>query len=190
MQTKKEELWNAASHATGILLSIIGFIILLLKDSEKTTFSTLSIIIYSISLIVLYTASTIYHSIVDEKRKITWRKIDHISIYVLIAGTYTPVSLITLEDSSGWLLFIIIWSIAVIGTILKIFFTGKYETISLILYLIMGWLIIFDINNLIASIAPNNLNFLMLGGLFYTIGIIFMLLKKYHIIMLFGIFLF
>ncbi|NAS32789.1 hemolysin III family protein [Flavobacteriaceae bacterium R38] len=178
MQTKREEIWNASSHGLGILLSIAGLVVLLIRDSEKTAYSTMSILFYSISLIVLYTASTIYHSVYDERKKKIWRKIDHISIYLLIAGTYTPVTLIALEKSSGWLIFSVIWSIAAIGTLLKIFFTGKYETLSLLLYLFMGWLIIFDINNLISVVSTNGLQLMMLGGAFYTLGIIFYTIKK------------
>jgi len=178
MQTRKEELWNTISHGIGIVLSIISLFVLLLYDSGKTAYSTMSILLYSGSLIVLYSASTIYHSVHNEKQKLIWKKIDHISIYFLIAGTYTPVSLIALEKSSGWLIFSIIWSIAGLGTLLKIFFTGRYEIISLLLYLFMGWLIVFDINNLIDNVSKQGFQFMMLGGVLYTLGVVFYAIKK------------
>lgn len=178
MQTKVEEKWNAISHGIGILLSISGLVLLLNFDSGKTAFSTMSILVYASSLIILYTASTVYHAVSDLKWKTICRKIDHISIYFLIAGTYTPVALITLEKSSGWIIFSVVWAFAIIGVVLKIFFTGKYEILSLLLYLFMGWLIVFDIHNLTAKISDNGLNLLMLGGAFYTVGIIFYAIRK------------
>jgi hemolysin III len=173
MQTPKEELWNAISHGLGVILGVIGLVILLFHDEEKTPYSTFSIIVYAISAILLYSASTIYHAISHVRWKAIFRKIDHISIFFLIAGTYTPVALIMLEKGSGWEIFTAVWCIALAGTILKIFFTGKYEKLSLALYLFMGWLIIFDIQNLIAAASLAGLALLALGGAFYTIGIVF-----------------
>ncbi|MCW9036400.1 hemolysin III family protein [Altibacter sp.] len=177
-QTKKEELWNATSHALGIILGVVGLVLLLIFDSEKTAYSTFSIIIYSFSIILLFSASTIYHAVTHESWKETCRKIDHISIYFLIAGTYTPVALISLEASSGWYLFWTVWGIAALGTVLKIFFTGRYEIISLLLYLIMGWLIVVDLENLLEQQSTLGIALLMLGGAFYTIGILFYAIRK------------
>ena len=123
VQSRKEELWNATTHGLGILLSIIGLFVLLFFDEAKSKFSTFSILVYSFSLILLYTASTVYHAVRDEQKKKLLRKFDHISIFFLIAGTYTPVTLITLEKTSGWIIFWTVWSIAALGTLLKIFFT-------------------------------------------------------------------
>ncbi|MCW8980430.1 MAG: hemolysin III family protein, partial [Altibacter sp.] len=122
--------------------------------------------------------STIYHAVTHESWKETCRKIDHISIYFLIAGTYTPVALISLEASSGWYLFWTVWGIAALGTVLKIFFTGRYEIISLLLYLIMGWLIVVDLENLLEQQSTLGIALLMLGGAFYTIGILFYAIRK------------
>lgn len=178
VQSRKEELWNATTHGLGILLSIIGLFVLLFFDEAKSKFSTFSILVYSFSLILLYTASTVYHAVRDEQKKKLLRKFDHISIFFLIAGTYTPVTLITLEKTSGWIIFWTVWSIAALGTLLKIFFTGKYEVISLLLYLVMGWLIVFDITGLVSQVSVNGVNLLMAGGLFYTVGIIFYAIRK------------
>lgn len=173
MYSKQEELWNSISHALGIFLGVVALVLMLLFNSNSTPFSTFSIIVYGISLIVLYTASTLYHAIPSISLKPLLRKIDHISIYILIAGTYTPVALISLIDGAGWQLFWWVWGIAAFGTILKIFFTGRFEIFSLLLYLVMGWLIVFDLNNLIEAQTRTGLILLALGGLFYTVGTIF-----------------
>ena len=173
-----EEKWNTYSHALGILLSIAGFILFLQKDLFGESLLFESITVYSISLILLFTASTAYHAVQNPKRKRNLRVLDHISIYYLIAGTYTPVCLLILPDSKGWLLFYLVWSIALIGTILKIFFTGKYEILSLVLYGVMGWLIVIDFSFLSKTVSENGLFWLGLGGAFYTIGILFYTLRK------------
>jgi hemolysin III len=178
MYSPKEELLNSISHGLGILLGIAGLVLLLLFDSEKTSYSTFSIILYAISVILLYSASTLYHAISHVKWKPLLRKLDHISIYLLIAGTYTPVALISLENGSGWLLFWTVWGIAAFGTILKIFFTGKFETLSLLLYLLMGWLIAFDFSSLLEVQSTLGITLLAVGGAFYTLGILFYVVHK------------
>jgi hemolysin III len=178
MYTKKEELWHAISHAIGIVLGVVGLILLLVYDTDRSDYSTLSILLYGISIIVLYTASTIYHAVSHEKWKFILRKIDHISIYLLIAGTYTPVALIALKDSAGWILFWVVWGIAALGTMLKIFFTGKFEILSLLLYLVMGWLIAFDFSNLVSNQSELGITLLVIGGLFYMLGIIFYVVRR------------
>lgn len=178
IQTPYEEKLNATSHAIGILFGIIALILLLLNDSGKTHWSFESVIIYGITLIVLFTTSTLYHALANPKKKFFFRILDHISIYFLIAGTYTPVCLITLEFHSGWTIFFTVWAIALFGTILKVFFTGKFEIFSTLLYLVMGWLIIIDFSSLQNSLHPNGLLFLFLGGLAYTLGIVFYIIEK------------
>lgn len=178
MYTRKEELWNSVSHGIGILLGIAALVILLLFDTEKTTYSTFAVTVYAITLISLYTASTLYHAIPNPRWKPLLRKIDHISIYYLIAGTYTPVTLISLEAYSGWLLFWLVWAIAATGTLLKIYFTGRFEALSLILYLIMGWLIILDIHSVIEVHSIPGLWLLSAGGICYTFGILFYVIEK------------
>ncbi|MAZ27099.1 MAG: hemolysin III family protein [Cytophagaceae bacterium] len=175
---KNEELLNSISHGLGILLGIFGLVVLLLFDTAKSPYSTLSILFYGVSIIILYTASTVYHAVTHIKWKTILRKIDHISIYLLIAGTYTPVALIALEKGSGWVIFWTIWGIAFVGTLLKIFFTGRFEILSLALYLVMGWLIVFNIRELIENTTQLGMNLMMLGGAFYTLGIIFYAIRK------------
>ena len=177
-QTVFEEKLNAVTHAIGAVFGIVALILLIVFETKKTAFSLFSVIVYGISIIILFTASTMYHSFTDEKKKHYFRIVDHISIYLLIAGTYTPVLLITLEQSKGWLLFYIVWAIAGFGVILKLFFTGKFETFSTLLYLVMGWLIVFDFSTLSSIMASNGLVLLIAGGLAYTVGIVFYAIEK------------
>lgn len=173
-----EERLNTASHAIGAVLGVVGLFVLLYFNTNKTEFALFSLVIYGLSIIVLYTASTLYHVATTKALKEKYRILDHSSIYVLIAGTYTPVALITLESGNGWLIFWVVWGIALLGIILKLFFTGRFEAISLLLYLAMGWLIVLDYSSLVASVSPFALNLLMLGGAFYTFGIVFYAIHK------------
>ena len=132
---KEEEFWNALSHGLGVVLGFLGIGLLLYYDTSKSNYSTLSILFYGCSIVMLYSASTLYHLVSHTSWKHILRKIDHINIYFLIAGTYTPVALIALESSTGWLIFWTVWGIALVGTVLKIFFTGRFEVLSLLLYL-------------------------------------------------------
>ena len=178
IQTPLEEKLNAATHAIGAVFGLVGLILLTFYDTRKTDLSLFSVIVYGLSIIVLFTASTLYHSVQDQNRKHLFRIIDHISIYLLIAGTYTPVLLITLHESLGWTLFYIVWGIAAFGVVLKLFFTGRFELFSTLLYLIMGWLIVFDFANLSAKIDSNGILLFFAGGLSYTVGIIFYAFKR------------
>lgn len=177
-QSVIEEKLNAWTHGFGALLGVAGLALLVTTKEHKSDWSLFSVIVYGISIIILFSASAIYHSVTDEKRKHYFRIIDHISIYLLIAGTYTPVALIALNNSLGWPLFWSVWAIAGFGLILKLFFTGRFEIVSTLLYLVMGWLIIFDFNNLSELIGPDGINLLFAGGAFYTIGIIFYAINK------------
>lgn len=172
-----EEKWNAYSHALGLALALLGSF-LLFQNEVKQPYLKGSIITYSISLVLLFTASTIYHAVQNPKVKRKLRILDHISIYYLIAGTYTPVCLTVLLPSKGWLLFYLVWGIALFGTILKLFFTGKLEAFSLVLYGVMGWLIVIDLSYLLEHMSATGLLYLSLGGAFYTIGILFYAIKK------------
>jgi len=178
IQTQLEEQLNAWSHGIGAALGIAGLVLLIVFSKSEIPYSLFSVIVYGISIIILFLASTFYHAVKGDKRKHYFRIVDHISIYLLIAGTYTPVLLIILPDSLGWTLFWVVWGIAAFGVILKLFFTGKFETFSTLLYLVMGWLIVFDYSTLADRMASNGLYLLFAGGLFYTIGIIFYAIEK------------
>ncbi|MDO1514176.1 hemolysin III family protein [Maribacter confluentis] len=174
----KEEKFNAISHGIGALLAIIGMVVLMYCNTDKSPYATWGIIIYSLSLISMLVVSSVYHAMDNRIWKLRMRILDHINIYYLIAGTYTPVALITLINGNGWQIFFIVWAIAAVGTILKLFFTGKYEIVSLLLYLLMGWLIVFDFQNLLANTSEVGIELLVLGGAFYTIGIIFYAVRR------------
>ena len=167
------------------MLSIIAFVLLLLA-SKTGSYSTLFASgVYGLSLCILYFCSAKYHHTQDPVKKLFYRKLDHISIYVLIAGTYTPYTLIFLSHSKGVLLFGIVWSIALLGAFLKTFFTGRFEIISLLLYLVMGWLIVYDFTALALAVSPRAISLLIAGGGFYTAGILFYVrnsLKYNHVL--------
>jgi hemolysin III len=181
IQSHSEEKLNALTHAIGAILGIVALVLLIVYNTNKANYSLFSVIVYGVSIIILFSASTLYHSVKDERKKHYFRIIDHISIYLLIAGTYTPVLLITLNASLGWTLFYIVWGIAAFGIILKLFFTGKFEVFSTLLYLVMGWLIIFDFSNL-SKLFGDGVLFLFAGGLAYTVGIVFYAIHRipYH----------
>ena len=175
---KNEELWNVLTHFIGLVMSIIGIPFLFYFDNNITVLSTISVILFSFGLLLVYSSSSIYHFVISTDLKKRLQVLDHISIYYLILGSYAPVCLITLYDYSGIIIFIVVLTLSVIGTLKKLFYTGKYESISLILYLTMGWLIIFDINSLFNLIDFNAKLLIILGGVSYTFGIIFYAFDK------------
>lgn len=177
LQSPFEEKLNAITHALGAVLGIVALVLLIIFDSHKTPWSRFSVIVYGLSIIILFTASTFYHAVKDENKKHYFRIVDHISIYLLIAGTYTPVLLITLNHSLGWPLFWVVWGIAAFGVVLKLFFTGRFEVFSTLLYLVMGWLIFFDFSNLSNAIG-NGILWLFAGGMAYTLGIVFYVVHR------------
>ena len=172
-----EELLNTISHGIAAIASIFGFIILLNSNTNHQII-LICTLIYSFSLIILYTSSTLYHGVKNKKLKEIFRILDHCGIFILIAGTYTPIALISINGTTGWWIFSIQWSLVIIGSIFKFFFTGKYEYISLLIYIIMGWMIVFKWNTLINCISPTALNLLVWGGIIYTTGIIFYVLDS------------
>jgi hemolysin III len=174
----REEKLNAISHGIGSLLGVVGFFMLWQLHDRTIPLATVSVIIYSISIIVLFSASTLYHSVHNPGFKKKLRILDHISIFILIAGTYTPVALLTLIDGMGLILFYTVWGIAFAGILFKLFYTGKYEFISLFLYLAMGWLIVFDFQSLWLQLSGTGIILLFVGGAFYTLGIFFYAIKK------------
>ncbi len=181
MQTHFEEKLNAQTHALGAILGIVALVLLILFDTHKTAYSLFSVIVYGVSIIILFSASALYHSVKSENKKHYFRIVDHISIYFLIAGTYTPVLLISLYGSLGWTLFYVVWGIAAFGIILKLFFTGRFEIFSTLLYLVMGWLIVFDFSNA-SKMLGDGILLLFAGGMSYTLGIVFYVIHRipYH----------
>ena len=170
---RNEETWNVWTHFSGLILSMIGIPFLFYFDNHNTALSTFSILLFSFGLLFVYSSSSIYHYVQNAKLKKRFQVLDHISIYYLILGSYAPVCLITLYDSSGINIFLAVLVLAFVGTLKKLFFTGKFEFMSLFLYLAMGWFIIFDIHSLFELIDYNAKLLLILGGLSYTFGVLF-----------------
>ena len=172
-QSNKEEFWNSLTHFTGIVLTLIGVPFLITQNSDLTKLELFSLLFFQFGLLFMYTSSTLYHYVQNIRIKKVLRVVDHISIYYLIAGSYAPVCLITLRDHSGIEIFLIVISLMLLGTLFKIFFTGKFEKFSLYLYLLMGWLIIIKIDELINLINFRGLLLVIASGLLYTIGTYF-----------------
>ena len=175
---KNEELWNGLTHFTGVILSVIGIPLLFYFDNKLTSLSTLSIILFSFGLLLVYSSSSFYHFVLNPKLKKKFQILDHISIYYLILGSYAPVCLITLYEYSGINIFITVLILSIIGTLIKLFFTGRFQIFSLSLYLAMGWLIVIDINFLFELLNIEAKLLLIIGGLSYTLGTIFYSLDK------------
>ncbi|MCL1116133.1 MULTISPECIES: PAQR family membrane homeostasis protein TrhA [Pseudomonadati] len=175
----KEELANAVSHGVGVLAGIMGLVFMLTHARDDLNFAQLSgIIIYGASIIVLFLASTLYHS----SRTLVWRKrfkmADHCAIYTLIAGTYTPLMLITLQDDNALTILTAIWCLALGGIVFKTLFIGRFKVFSLVLYLLMGWLCVTVMQDLIANMSKTSFNLLISGGLSYSLGVFFYANKK------------
>ena len=170
---KNEEFWNTLTHFAGVLLTIIGIPFLFYFNNEITIHSKLSLILFSIGLLLVYISSTLYHYAQNKQIKNKLRVFDHISIFYLILGSYAPVCLITLLESSGLIIFICVLILALTGTLIKIFFFEKSQFISLVLYVLMGWLIILDLNNLFQLISTEARLLLIASGFSYTLGVVF-----------------
>lgn len=181
-ETLPEEIFNALSHSLGIFLGIAALALLVTFSAlDHSPIRVVCTAIYGATLILMFTASTLYHAIPHPRCKSVLKVIDHISIYLLIAGSYTPIILVDIGGAWGWSLFGIIWGLAFCGVVFKLFFTGRFELFSLSLYGIMGWLIVIALFPLIQDIPFAGLMWLLAGGLCYTIGIIFYVLDaKYH----------
>ncbi len=191
-----EEKTNIISHAIGLFLSVVALVLLVIRAGlYGNGWHIVSVSIFGASLISLYAASTFYHSAKDATLRARLRIIDHATIYVLIAGTYTPFTLISLNGSVGWVIFGVSWAMAITGIVLKLFFTGKYNVLSTLMYVFMGWIIVFAIKPLISSLSTEGLTWLFAGGVAYTTGAILYSIKKvkfnhaiFHLFVLMGSF--
>lgn len=173
-QTPREELLSTLTHAFGLLLSVIGISVLIVyAGTYGEAIHVVTASIYGSSLVLLYAASTFYHG----SRSLFWKRklqvADHVCIYLLIAGTYTPITLISLKGVWGWSLFSIVWGVAIVGILLKLFFTGRFRVISTLAYLCLGWVVVIALGPLIESLPTGGLIWLVAGGLAYSFGTIF-----------------
>ena len=174
-----EEKLNIWSHAFGIFLSIIALVLLIIKAVQQDNiWMMISFPIFGVSLILLYLASTLYHASKEPQKRFKLKVFDHAAIYVLIAGSYTPFTLVSLNGETGWLIFSMVWVMAFTGIILKLFFTGRFKVISTAMYVLMGWLIVFYFQDLTASLHEKGVFYLILGGVLYTIGAILQYFAK------------
>lgn len=177
--SRAEEIINVVTHGIGFLLSIAAVSILVVFASlEGTAWHIVSFAIYGASLVVLYFASTAFHLSRNQKTRNRLNVFDHASIYLLIAGTYTPFALVTLNGPWGWSIFGVVWGLAIAGIILKLFYTGRFNTLSTLLYIFLGWIILIAIGPLTSALSFAGLMWLFAGGMFYTIGAVFFLLNR------------
>lgn len=167
------ERFNAWTHLVGALLALTGAVwLLVLAARSGDGWKVFSVAVYGVALVILYSASTLYHSVRGRAKPIL-QKLDHLSIYLLIAGSYTPFCLVTLRGPWGWSLFAIVWTLAVIGMLQEIKPRSEARVLSLVIYAVMGWIVIVAIKPLIASLGMAGFLWLAAGGVLYTVGIIF-----------------
>jgi len=184
MNKDKREITSALTHLGGAIFAVIGMIMLLYNAIQSNnTMSIIAFIIFGLSMILLYSTSTIYHFIDASRKnaKLVMRKLDHIMIFVLISGTYTPICLLTLQNSVGYKLLSVVWSITLIGVFIKIFWINAPRWISSGLYIGMGWISVLVFSPLVKSMALGGVLWLVLGGLMYTVGGVIYGLKKPNI---------
>ena len=175
----REEKVNILTHAIGIFFGMFALLLMLLKNTTAINgIQLFATIIYGTSIITLFTASTLFHSSKEPKLRYRLNIFDHSSIFLLIAGTYTPYTLITLSEKVGWVIFIVVWGIALSGILLKLFFTGRYRVLSTVLYVAMGWIIVFAFKPLYNKLDFQGIIWLIAGGVTYTLGAALYAVKK------------
>jgi hemolysin III len=175
----REEIANALTHGLGALASVIGGAVLItLAALFGDPWQVVSASVFVVALVLLYTISTLYHAVPRPRAKAWLRVLDHCAIYVLIAGTYTPFALVSLRGAWGWALFGIVWGLAAAGVVFKLFFTGRFDRLSTLLYVALGWMGVVAIRPLIDAVPLSTLLWLVAGGLAYTAGTAFYLSKR------------
>lgn len=178
-----EELANSITHGLGVLLCLVGIPFLLTMGAQEgDSFRLLGLGVFSVSLLLVYLSSTIYHSLSRPAWKDLFHRIDHISIYFLIAGTHTPFMIYFLQQGSGLFYLFLIWGMALLGVLYKIFFFGRLQIFSLLLYLAMGWLAVLTLPPMVDHFPAGTLSWILAGGIAYTLGVVFFVWKKlpYH----------
>lgn len=190
--TLGEEIVNAITHGIGALFGIVALVLtIVFSVKNHNTIGVVSSVIYGVSMIFMFTSSCIYHALSPNiKGKRIMRIIDHCDIYIFIAGCYTPFCLSTIGGAAGWIIFGINWTCAIIGVILNSINLEKFKVPAFLIYLIMGWMIIFSFKSLSANLAPMGIKLLLLGGIIYTLGAVFYLIgsKKRYIHSVFHVF--
>ena len=188
-----EEKMNVWTHAIGAALAVLAMILLVIKGSDLAAGQWFGLWVYGLSMVLLFSGSTLYHMAVTPEKRAWYKKLDHTAIYYLIAGTYTPFLSIALPTAKAHYLLIALWVIAIIGTLFKLVFIHRFQKISLIAYLVMGWLALLVMDDMQQYLSAQALTYLIIGGLSYTIGALFYALKRvrythaiWHIFVLIG----
>jgi hemolysin III len=175
----QEEIANALTHGLGAVVSLgAGAVLITLTALWGDGWQLAGAIVFSIALLLLYVASTLYHAIVHPVAKARLKVFDHCAIYLLIAGTYTPFTLVGLRGTTGWVLFATIWTLAAAGIVFKLFYTGRFKLVSTLIYIAMGWIVVFAIEPLMDALEPWTLAWLFAGGVAYTVGTLFYLSRR------------
>jgi hemolysin III len=170
----REEVANSVTHGLGLLASLVGaFVLVSLSVEQGEAWHVVSAVVYGATLVALYAASTLYHALKGTRARKVLRVLDHCSIYLLIAGTYTPVTLVSMRGGWGWTLFGLAWGLAAVGIAFKILATGRFAILSTLAYVLMGWLCIVAVKPMFVLLSPGALALLGAGGVLYTTGIVF-----------------
>jgi hemolysin III len=178
-----EERANQVTHGIGIVLGLVGWVLLVVASVRHgDAWHVVSTAVFGAMLVLLYTTSTLYHSFAAERTRQMLRKFDHAAIFLLIAGTYTPFVLVTLRGPWGWSIFGVVWGLAIIGVVLKFWFAGRFQVVSTLIYVAMGWIVLVAIEPLLVALPTGGLKLLVAGGLCYTGGAVFYLWRglPYH----------
>jgi hemolysin III len=179
LYSRGEEIANSITHGIGAALSLVGLIVLVvLAIRNGNSYQIISFSIFGVSLILLYLASTLYHSFQNPRLKKIFKSLDHAAIYLLIAGSYTPFLLVGDRSTLDWILMIVVWVLALVGVSFKLVFAHKFQKASVITYLFMGWLSVVAIREMLTNLPTGGVIWLAAGGVVYTVGVIFYLLKK------------
>jgi hemolysin III len=174
-----EEIFNSITHGIGALLSIVALVVLVVIANQHGDFwHLLSFSIYGSTLVLLYLSSTLYHSFTSPKLKNLFARFDHVSIFLLIAGTYTPILLTSMRGFWGWSLFGIIWTVALVGAVIRSIYLHRFRKLMVAIYLIMGWMFVLAGKQIFLSLSTESLLFLILGGIAYSVGVIFYMWRK------------
>ncbi len=173
-------LANAITHGVGAALAIAGAVYLIAASTRGSQWLIVSCSIFSVTLVLVYLCSTLYHSLVRTRARHVFQVLDHASIYLLIAGTYTPFTLVSLRGPVGWTLFAVVWALAIAGVIFKSFAVDRFPVASALVYLMQGWIVVFAARPLLHAISLHGLIWLAIGGLAYTLGIVFFALDRLH----------
>lgn len=183
MNTDKKEITSALTHLGGAIFGIIGIVLFLIGNKISNAITAIAFLVFGISMVLLYSTSTAYHLIdkSKQKAKLIMRKLDHIMIFVFVAGSYTPICLLVLHNSIGYKLLALVWSITIIGAIIKLFWITAPNWVSSMLYIGMGWLAVLVLSPLVKTMSLAGMVWLLSGGLFYTIGGVIYGLKKPNI---------